>query len=102
MAQILTSLRIAALLGLAFAAPAAAAEGRSCAQREKVVARLAERFGETLQSIGLQSERGVVEIYASEATGTWTILLTGPDGAACLVAAGEAWESLRTVPGAPA
>ena len=53
MAQILTSLRIAALLGLAFAAPAAAAEGRSCAQREKVVARLAERFGETLQSIGL-------------------------------------------------
>lgn len=102
MSQIVASLRIAALLGLAFAAPAAHGETRSCAQREKVVARLAERFGETLQSIGLQSERGVVEVYASEATGTWTILLTGPDGAACLLAAGEAWETRLEAPGAPA
>lgn len=102
MAQILTSLRIAALLGLAFAAPSAAAEGRSCAQREKVVARLAERFGETLQSIGLQSETGMVEVYASEATGTWTILLTGPDGASCLLAAGQAWETRLARPGKPA
>lgn len=99
MAQIVTSLRIAALLGVAFAAPAAHAEPRTCAQREKVVARLAERFGETLQSIGLQSAEGMVEVYASEATGTWTILLSRPDGATCLLAAGEAWETRLVPPG---
>ena len=34
----------------------------------------------------------VVEIYSSEETGTWTILMTRPDGMSCLLAAGQRWE----------
>lgn len=84
----------AALLTLAAGAgPAVSqAEPRPCAAREQVVARLAERFGETLQSIGMRGADAMIEVYASEATGTWTILLTRPDGAACLIASGDAWE----------
>ena len=57
-----------------------------------MVAKLAKRFGETLRSVGLQRAEGLVEVYASEKTGTWTILVTRPDGMSCLLAAGELWE----------
>lgn len=85
--------RAAVAVGMALGTPAAEAQGRSvCADRGKIVERLAETFGETLQSLGLNQDNGVVEIYASEATGTWTILLTRPDGLACLLASGQMWE----------
>ena len=62
------------------------------AARSEVVAKLARRYGETLRSIGHERADGVVEVYASEKTGTWTILVTRPDGMSCLLAAGERWE----------
>jgi hypothetical protein len=80
---------VALLLGT----PAAEAEGRAaCADRTLVVERLAERYGETLQSMGLHQNQNVLEVYASDETGTWTILVTRPDGKACLIAAGQMWE----------
>jgi hypothetical protein len=36
-----------------------------------------------------------MEIYASDETGTWTILVTLPSGQACLIAAGESFENLN-------
>ncbi len=65
---------------------------RPCAERAKVIQRLAERYGETLQSLGLQENSTLLEVYASDATGTWTILITRPNGMACLVASGQSWE----------
>jgi hypothetical protein len=86
-------IRAAVALGMALSVQPAAAQGRACAARAQVVERLAERYGETLVSMGMHANSGVVEVYASEATGTWTILVTTPDGTACLIAAGEMWES---------
>ncbi|GIX13681.1 MAG: hypothetical protein KatS3mg118_1640 [Paracoccaceae bacterium] len=82
---------LAALAGMP-----AAAQGSVCGQREMIVQRLLEQFGETRQSMGLQRDSGVVEIFASLESGTWTILLTLPNGLTCLVAAGEAWDSTAT------
>jgi hypothetical protein len=42
--------------------------------------------------MGLAQGRGVVEMFASEKTGSWTILLTSPQGTTCLMAAGEAFQ----------
>lgn len=79
---------------------AEAADPGACARRGEVVAKLAQKFGETLRSVGLQRADGLVEIYASEKTGTWTILVTRPDGMSCLLAAGELWEDQpRKAPG---
>ncbi len=88
-------IRAVAALGLAVAAPqtAPAQTARACAERTQVIERLAERYGETLQSLGMHSNNGLLEVYASEATGTWTILVTSPDGTACLIAAGQMWEA---------
>ena len=65
---------------------------QACAERATVVDRLADKFGETWQSMGLNPQNGVVEVYASDQTGTWTILITRPDGVSCLIASGEMWE----------
>ena len=62
-----------------------------CGARADVVARLGRDYGETRRGHGLQRATAVVEVFASEATGSWTIIVTSPNGVACLVAAGEHW-----------
>jgi len=42
--------------------------------------------------VGLAANNGVVETYASTESGTWTIVITMPNGMTCLVAAGEAFQ----------
>jgi len=72
----------------------ATAQPRNCAPRDVVVERLAERFGETRQSIGLGADNAVVEVFASPTSGTWTITVTSAHGITCLVASGQAFEAL--------
>ena len=86
-------LTMAALLGLTTLAPTfAAAQASSCAPRDIIVGRLADKYGETRKSMGLNQNNGVVEVFASSETGTWTILVTMPTGMSCLMAAGQNWE----------
>ncbi len=69
------------------------ANGRPCGEREKIIADLANNHGETRQSIGLGLNNVVIETFASEETGSWTILATTPAGHSCLVANGVAFEA---------
>ena len=89
----------AALAGL-LAMPAVAQSG-PCAPRETVVQRLAEAYGETRQSMGLGANNAVVEVFASPASGSWTITMTGTNGITCLIAAGRAYEAVAESPPAP-
>jgi len=95
----LTAPLAAALLSLTACAPAHAA---TCAARQAVVDRLANSYGETVQSMGLGSNNGIVEVFASSETGTWTITVTMPNGMTCLVASGQAFEDISGPEGAPA
>lgn len=83
--------------GLALAAmmnAAQAQQARNCGPRDIVVNRLAEGYGETRQSMGLGANNSVIEVFASEESGTWTITVTTPNGLTCLVASGQAFETL--------
>ena len=80
---------IAALVTATVAASPVSAQ--SCGDREEVVSRLGTLHAERLVAAGLQDERHIVEVWASEDGTTWTILLTRADGVACLVGAGNAW-----------
>ena len=80
------------LIVLALLTTPAAAEGRNCGPREMVVERLADRLGETRRGIGLATQNRVVEVFASDATGTWTVTVTLANGQTCLIAAGQDWE----------
>jgi len=79
------------------------AQEAGCGAREMIVERLARDYGESRQSLGVVGGRQVLEVFASEETGSWTILLTAPDGIACLVAVGERFHRFDPVPpGEPA
>lgn len=81
---------------LATAAWPAGAPGqanRSCAERATLVERLENRLGEARQAMGLNRANAIIEVFASAETGTWTILVTTPNGISCLVASGDLWES---------
>lgn len=81
-----------AFFGLLTAAPTlAGAQGMLCGVRAEIVAELETRYGETRHSYGYAPRQGVFEVFVSE-SGTWTITLTNPNGTACLMAAGEAFE----------
>lgn len=88
---------LTAAMALTLAATSAFAQGRNCGPRQAVVDRLAEGYGETRQSMGLGSNNAVIEVFASLETGTWTITVTMPNGLACLVASGQAYEELAEV-----
>ncbi|MDJ1007684.1 MAG: hypothetical protein QNJ13_07630 [Paracoccaceae bacterium] len=67
---------------------------RNCGNRERIVERLAEGYGEARQSIGLGTQNRVVETYANPETGSWTITVTMPNGVMCLMASGHAFEAV--------
>ena len=73
------------------------ADASQCAPREQVVAGLATGFDEVRRGAGLtrngQGQAQVVEVFTS-AGGTWTIVVTMPNGTTCLVAAGDAWQEV--------
>ncbi|SFO98355.1 hypothetical protein [Tranquillimonas alkanivorans] len=95
---------VPAALALA-ALPFAASAQSFCAERATVVERLNETYGESFAGGGLRNSSSVIEVWSAGADGTWTILMTRPDGISCIVAAGTNWrdellvEPAKGVPG---
>lgn len=80
------------LFGMAATAPPALA--MNCAARDTVVGRLQSMYSETLTAGGLQSSRtatAMVEVWTSPESGTFTVIVTNPQGVSCVVAAGTDW-----------
>ena len=65
-----------------------------CAPRAEVIETLAQSYGETRRSLGLAANNTLMELFASDTTGTWTLTVTMPDGTTCLVAAGQGFEAV--------
>ena len=86
------SLGFAAAALIATDARAQGAQGAQCGERTAVAERLASGYGETRQSVGLAANNSMIEVYASDATGTWTIVVTTAAGMTCLVASGTNYQ----------
>jgi hypothetical protein len=71
-----------------------------CAPYEDVSKALASEYGEAVMERGLSQAGVMVEWWGNSATGTWTILTITAAGVACIVQAGELFETLPV--GAPA
>jgi len=77
------------------------AYGANCAARPVVVERLENIFHERLEVGGLQKANGkqsIMEIWASDETGTYTVILTDVNGLSCIVAAGTAFFKAKAEP----
>lgn len=85
-------------LSLGFAAlilvTQAQAQAQQCGPRAAVIAQLADRFGETRRSMGIAANNMVMEVFASDASQSWTITVTTPQGQTCLVASGQGFEAI--------
>lgn len=87
-----------AALTVTACAPSLAHAQSLCGTREAVVDMLGSRYGETVRSVGLAGGDRIVEVFASEETGSWTILVTNAAGVACLVASGQHYQRIAAGP----
>lgn len=71
---------------------ARAAAAMLCGPRKDVVEDLARDHGELPISWGLIGNSHLIEVFVSP-TGDFTIIVTRPDGLACIMAAGENWQT---------
>lgn len=88
-------MRWTALLALAIACPAQAADPIGhviCAERSEMLRRLEVEHGATRQGSGLRGPEALIEVWTVPSTGDWTLVQSYADGRACIVALGESWE----------
>ena len=83
-------IRLAAITLIVTLIATVAGAAAPCASRSDFIAFLKDNFGEVGVGQGLSNRGHLVEVFVSPA-GSWTILLSQPDGRSCLVDAGEAW-----------
>ena len=86
---------IVILLGVLFVLNpfSAAVAQQACGERAKFMNKLEETFAERPIAMGLTEKGAVLEVFASP-HGSWTFLITLPDGLTCVVASGQSWETL--------
>ncbi len=68
-----------------------------CTSRNAMVTALSQKYHEERRGIGIASRAGVMEFYVSQA-GTWTVVMTMPNGVSCILAAGRDWEDIAATP----
>jgi hypothetical protein len=95
-ANLAAALALASLLlcGTVAASKPAEAAPKLCGDRDQILDRLGQTYEEKPQALGLSGDGGVIEVLVSP-EGGWTMLLTYPRRATCIVATGEAWQTLQ-------
>lgn len=99
---LLIAVAVVAAIALALVLPAQAQNritvGANCWPRTIIVEHLAEKFNETVVSRGIiKRGNGVLEVLAGK-NGSWTALISMPNGISCMVATGRAWENVPAAP----
>ena len=85
------------LLTLFMIVPLSATAAELCTPRDVLVRQLGADYAETAVARGLSHQGMVIEVFSSGDGSTWTIVVTRPNGASCVVAAGEAWMKVERV-----
>lgn len=80
--------------------PAQAQQQYVCGPHDAVRERLRELHGEVSVAVGITSNGNVLEVLAS-AAGTWTVVMTRPNGLSCLMAVGDGWQTFAQPQGQP-
>ena len=97
--SIVSAAAVVAFLGVR-PMPGATAQDTPCAERNNVIDTLGSQYKESPRAIGLVSKEAVLEVFVSD-TGTWTVVVTDPQGVSCVLAAGQSWEEIPMASNAP-
>ena len=72
---------------------------QACVTRDDATERLQNKFQEKVVGRGLAtSGKQMLELFVSD-KGSWTLLVSHPNGTSCIVASGESWQDLPQLPG---
>lgn len=83
---------VAASLAVATAASAPAQTGQTaCLAHDKLTEMLDGRYKEKPVALGLEASGRLFEVFAAKDGATWTMVVTTPEGASCVIAVGEQW-----------
>ncbi len=58
---------------------------------------LSKKYQEAPVASGITNQGSLVEVLTDARGGTWTIIITSPQGMSCLVFSGESWRGLQQV-----
>ncbi len=78
---------------LAFAAAGPAAAQSVCGDRAEIIKVLGNKYQELPAAFGIAGQRNLAELFVSK-SGSWTMLMTQPQGTTCILATGQSWEEL--------
>ena len=87
---------IAVVISFLMTSPAQAATLK-CGLHKQVTEFLANKYKETRVGMGLINAGQMMELYISE-TGSWTMLITRPDGVTCFGPVGKNWQHIKPKP----
>ena len=89
---------VAATLSLAGQASAQ----RVCASHEAATMQLEKQFNERVAGRGLANRgKAMIELFVSE-KGSWTVVISEPNGRSCVLATGDSWQQVPLLVGDPA
>lgn len=80
-------------LSMAHAPPADAQQVNRCANHDKLAKQLGDGYKEKLKAIGVVGKKAIVEVFVAD-SGSFTILVTRPNGLSCVLAAGHSWDNV--------
>lgn len=74
-----------------------AAFGQSyvCGERDRMVETLKRKYDELPVSFAVVTNGNLLEVLTSQDGETWSLIVTKPDGTACLLSTGENWRKLE-------
>ena len=65
-----------------------------CDDRDSLLLKLERSYGAERMGRGMRGPEAVIEVWAVQSTGEWTLVQSYPDGRSCIVAMGENWEAM--------
>ena len=80
------------MTGFLIAGTSGASAQSACLPHGKLVDLLDGRYSEQRVAVGLENNGRLFEVFTSTDGSTWTMVITTPDGASCVVAAGLGWQ----------
>jgi hypothetical protein len=75
----------------------AAAQQYNCGKREAIIKQLDGDYQEAPIGVGIARGGGLLEIWVNPDSGSWSLLVTVPGGATCLMSSGEDWRAAPKV-----
>ena len=64
----------------------------ACGPRREVAEFLRQRYREVVVAQGVTASGALLEVLAAPG-GSWSLIVTAPDGRACVLASGEGWQA---------